>query len=55
MPALSETRSDVTDRQSGWLVPIHPVALLAFGGLLTVAWTCALALCAYNVLCWLIG
>ena len=55
MSALGETRSDVTDRRSGWLVPIYPVALLAFGVLLTVAWNCALALFAYNAICWLIG
>ena len=55
MPALSETRINITDRLSGWLVLIHPVALLAFGGLLTVAWACALALWAYDAVCWLIG
>jgi hypothetical protein len=55
MPALSETRSDITDRQSGWSVPIYPLILLAFGGLLTIAWICALALFAYNVIWWLIG
>jgi hypothetical protein len=55
MPALGKVRSDVAGRQPGWLIPIHPVACLAFGGLLTVAWCGALTLCAYNLVCWLVG
>jgi hypothetical protein len=55
MPALSETRRDATHQRSGWLGPIYPVACLAFGGLLTVAWIGALAFCAYHAICWLIG
>jgi len=52
----SDIQNDVTDRRAlplnKWLPFPREIALLALGGILTVAWTCALASCAYEALCW---
>ena len=47
-------RSAVSNQNSDKLASLIPAAFLACGGLLTVAWSCALALCTYDVLCWLL-
>ena len=56
MRAPGEILEPATDRRPGRVViSIHPAAWLAFGGVLTVAWIGALALCAYNIVDWLAG
>jgi hypothetical protein len=42
-----------TNPRGGRLLSVFPIACLAIGGLLTLAWSCALALCTYNIVCWL--
>jgi hypothetical protein len=51
MHAIDEGRTGAAVRQTAW--PIHPVAAFAFAGLLTIAWTCTIGLCAYDLACWL--
>lgn len=54
MQAISTLQATAADQRSGRLTFFAP-SLLAIGGMLTVAWTCALSLCAYDLLCWLFG
>jgi hypothetical protein len=48
-----EVQSAASTRSFNWLASIIPVAFLVIAGPLTVAWTCALGLCTYDVISWL--
>lgn len=49
---LAEIQPAVPDEGSGQVSFLAPAAL-AVGGTLSLAWGCALALCTYNLVCWL--
>jgi hypothetical protein len=55
MRAIGEVQNDSADRYLVGFFAMHPVVWLAFGGLLSVAWVCALALWSYNMICWIVG
>lgn len=48
----AEIQPAVADEGSGQVSFLAPAAL-AVGGTLSLAWSCALALCTYDLVCWL--
>jgi hypothetical protein len=53
MQAIDDVRSLTVNPIGGRLSSVFPVACLAVGGPLSLAWFCALALFTYNIICWL--
>lgn len=55
MQAIDDAKPLPTELRSGQPFSVFIIVYLLVGGLLTVAWSGALALCTYDIIYWLFG
>ena len=55
MQAIDDAQPLATEPRGGQPFSVFHIVYLTIGGLLTVAWSGALGLCTYDIICWLFG